>query len=86
MFDANALGPLVELADDFALEVTVDLASEKAHHIPAGETGDGVVDQHRVDALQSRRALEDDVAGPLALIDRPIGGGRKVPEDLIVQG
>src|SRR3972149_1897739 len=60
VFDPNSLGPVLELADHLTLEVAVEPAAEKAHHIRTGEAGDGVMDQARVDAAQCDRALEGD--------------------------
>src|SRR3972149_4456938 len=85
MLDADAFGTVREVTDDLSLEGSMHLAAEKPHHVAAAEGSDRVVDELRVDAVQSCRALEGDVGCPLALVDGPIVRRREAVESLIVQ-
>src|SRR5213075_1462986 len=85
VFDADTFWAIFELADDFTAEGAVNLATQKAHHVTAPEASDGVMGQRRIDALQSRSALEDNVARPLTLVHGPVVGEGKVLEDVVVQ-
>ena len=67
MLDPDAFGPVLEVADDLALERTVDPAAEETHDVAAGEMGHGVMDEGFVDRREGRGITEHDVGSPLDL-------------------
>lgn len=80
MFDANAFGPVLEIADDFAFEGAVDFAAQEAHDVGAGKGRNAVKDQRWINLRQRGAVFEHDVGGPLALVGGPVVVERKAFE------
>lgn len=71
VLDPDALGPVLEVADDLAGEVSVDLAAEEAQDVRAPEAVDSVKDQGAVDPRQGLWSVEHQIRGPFALPQGP---------------
>src|SRR5207245_2589647 len=82
----GALRAGLEAGGEFAGKVAVGLAPQEAHDVGALEVERGVADEGGVDGGEGRGGLEQDVGGPLALVDGPVVGLRPGLEDLGVEG
>ena len=78
MLDPDAFGALLQMRDDFAGKGRGDvspggnLSPQKAHHIRAGKGCQAVPQKMGVDLFKLLGVFEEDVGGPLALINRPV--------------
>ena len=78
MLDPDAFGAFLQMADDFAGKGRGDvspggnLSPQKAHHIRAGKGCQAVPQKMGIDLSQLLGVLEEDVGGPLALINRSV--------------
>ena len=92
VFDADAFGPVLEVADDFAVERRRrppagrrDVPAQEAHHVGAGEGAQAVMDQAGIECGQTRRVAEQQVGGILAGAGGPVIGLADGTADFPVQ-
>ena len=72
VFDADALGTILEVADDLALEGTVSTSTEEAHDVAIRSARDGVMHECRVDGRQRSGVGKHQVLSPLGLVCAPV--------------
>jgi hypothetical protein len=72
MLDAGSLDAVSHVADDLALEGSMELAPKKAHDILRLEGQSGVAEQVRINGLQVGLTPEHDIRGELGLICDPV--------------